>query len=140
MTLINAIFLSFIGLASGFVVAAGIFAFITMLGIIPRLAQRTGTADHIYGYEWMIILGGTAGNILNLFVTHLPVGMIGIPIYGLFSGIFVGCLAMSLAENLRVIPVFVRRMRLKQGLPVILLAMALGKCMGSILQFFFEGT
>ena len=73
MTLINAIFLSFIGLASGFVVAAGIFAFITMLGIIPRLAQRTGTADHIYGYEWMIILGGTAGNILNLFVTHLPV-------------------------------------------------------------------
>lgn len=111
MTLINAIFLSFIGLASGFVVAAGIFAFITMLGIIPRLAQRTGTADHIYGYEWMIILGGTAGNILNLFVTHLPVGMIGIPIYGLFSGIFVGCLAM-----------------------------ALGKCMGSILQFFFEGT
>ena len=58
MTLINAIFLSFIGLASGFVVAAGIFAFITMLGIIPRLAQRTGTADHIYGYEWMIILGG----------------------------------------------------------------------------------
>ena len=103
MTLINAIFLSFIGLASGFVVAAGIFAFITMLGIIPRLAQRTGTADHIYGYEWMIILGGTAGNILNLFVTHLPVGMIGIPIYGLFSGIFVGCLAMALAENLRVI-------------------------------------
>lgn len=84
MTLINAIFLSFIGLASGFVVAAGIFAFITMLGIIPRLAQRTGTADHIYGYEWMIILGGTAGNILNLFVTHLPVGMIGLPIYGLF--------------------------------------------------------
>ena len=83
MTLINAIFLSFIGLASGFVVAAGIFAFITMLGIIPRLAQRTGTADHIYGYEWMIILGGTAGNILNLFVTHLPVGMIGIPIYGM---------------------------------------------------------
>ena len=104
MTLINTIFLSFIGLASGFVVAAGIFAFITMLGIIPRLAQRTGTADHIYGYEWMIILGGTAGNILNLFVTHLPVGMIGIPIYGLFSGMFVGCLAMALAENLRVIP------------------------------------
>ncbi len=101
---------------------------------------ENGTADHIYGYEWMIILGGTAGNILNLFVTHLPVGMIGIPIYGLFSGIFVGCLAMALAENLRVIPVFVRRMRLKQGLPVILLAMALGKCMGSILQFFFEGT
>ena len=48
--------------------------------------------------------------------------------------------AMAAAENLRVIPVFVRRMRLKQGLSVILLAMALGKCIGSILQFFFEGT
>lgn len=140
MTLINAIFLSFIGLASGFVVAARNLCLYHDAWHHPRLAQRTGTADHIYGYEWMIILGGTAGNILNLFVTHLPVGMIGIPIYGLFSGIFVGCLAMALAENLRVIPVFVRRMRLKQGLPVILLAMALGKCMGSILQFFFEGT
>lgn len=140
MTLINAIFLAFIGLSSGFVVAAGIVAFITMLGIIPRLAQRTGTANHIYGYEWMIILGGTVGNSLNLFVSHLPVGILGLPVFGLFSGIFVGCLAMALAENLRVIPVFARRMRLKQGLPIILLAMALGKCIGSILQFFFQGT
>ncbi|MGN1205628.1 MAG: stage V sporulation protein AB [Eubacterium sp.] len=140
MTLINGFFLAFIGLASGLVVAAGIFAFISMLGIVPRLAQRTGTAPHIYGYEWMIIIGGTLGNIINLFVKHLPVTTVGLVIFGLFSGIFVGCLAMALAENLRVIPIFVRRMRLKKGLPIILLAMAVGKCIGSIVLFFFQGT
>ena len=140
MMLINEIILGFIGLSGGFVVSAGIFAFITMLGIIPRLAHRTGTANHIYGYEWMIILGGSLGNILNLFVKAMPVVVPGLIIFGMCSGIFVGCLAMALAENLRVIPIFVRRMHLKKGLAVILLAMALGKCAGSIFQFFFQGT
>ncbi|MCI5730549.1 MAG: stage V sporulation protein AB, partial [Eubacterium sp.] len=51
-----------VGLGSGFAVASGIFAFITMLGIIPRLAARTKTARHIVWYENMIVLGGTLGN------------------------------------------------------------------------------
>ena len=84
---------------------ARIFAFITMLDVIPRLTQRTGTAVHLYGYENMIILGGTLGNILFLFVGNFPVSYVGLAVFGLFSGIFIGCLAMALAESLRGIPI-----------------------------------
>lgn len=67
MTVIQYSVLILIGLASGFAVASGIFAFITMLGIIPRLAARTKTANHVVWYETMIIAGGALGNIWIVF-------------------------------------------------------------------------
>ena len=67
MTVIQYSVLILIGLASGFAVASGIFAFITMLGIIPRLAARTKTANHVVWYETMIIAGGAFGNIWIVF-------------------------------------------------------------------------
>lgn len=133
----DTILLSFLGVSAGVTVAAGVFAFITMLDVIPRLTHRTGTASHLYGYENVIILGGTVGNILVFFVDKFPVTYVGIAIYGLFSGVFVGCLAMALAESLRVIPIFVKRLKLKEGLPLLILAIALGKMAGTIFQYFF---
>lgn len=138
MTLIENVFLGFLGLSFGLTVSAGIFAFITMLDVIPRLTHRTGTAVHLYGYENTIILGGTLGNILFLFVRNFPVSYVGLAVFGLFSGIFIGCLAMALAESLRVIPIFVKRLKLKEGLPVVLVAIALGKLAGTIYQYFFK--
>lgn len=135
--LIKNAFLCLLGLSFGFTVAAGVFAFITMIGVIPRLAQRTGTAVHLFGYEWAIILGGTFGNVFILLLGSFPVTVVGVSIIGLFSGIFVGCLAMALAENLRVIPIFVRRLRLKEGIPILVVAIALGKTAGTIFQYFF---
>lgn len=138
MTLIENVFLGFLGLSFGLTVSAGIFAFITMLDVIPRLTHRTGTAVHLYGYENTIILGGTLGNIMFLFVRNFPVSYVGLAVFGLFSGIFIGCLAMALAESLRVIPIFVKRLKLKEGLPVVLVAIALGKLAGTIYQYFFK--
>ncbi len=137
MTLIENVFLGFLGLSFGLTVSAGIFAFITMLDVIPRLTHRTGTAVHLYGYENTIILGGTLGNILFLFVGNFPLSYVGLAVFGLFSGIFIGCLAMALAESLRVIPIFVKRLKMKEGLPIILIAIALGKLVGTIFQYFF---
>lgn len=137
MMLIENIVLGFFGLCFGMTVSAGVFAFITMLDIIPRLAQRTGTAAHLYGYEVAIILGGTAGNIALLFVKHFPVTQVGMGIFGLCGGIFVGCLSMALAESLRVIPIFVHRLKMREGLPLILIAFAAGKLIGTIIQYFF---
>lgn len=137
MTLIENVFLGVLGLSFGLTVSAGIFAFITMLDVIPRLTHRTGTAVHLYGYENTIILGGTLGNILFLFVGNFPLSYVGLAVFGLFSGIFIGCLAMALAESLRVIPIFVKRLKMKEGLPIILIAIALGKLVGTIFQYFF---
>ena len=72
MTVIQYSVLILIGLASGFAVASGIFAFITMLGIIPRLAARTNTANHVVWYETMIIAGGALGNIWIVFEIPMP--------------------------------------------------------------------
>lgn len=135
--LIKNIFLGFLGLSFGLTVSAGIFAFITMLNVIPRLTHRTGTAAHLYFYENTIILGGTLGNIMFLFVRNFPVSYVGLAVFGLFSGIFIGCLAMALAESLRVIPIFVKRLKMKEGLPIVLIAIALGKLAGTIFQYFF---
>lgn len=126
-----------IGLAGGGVIAAGVFSFITMIGIFPRLASRTNTSAYIYYYESAIILGGTLGNILTVYNPAVPfLGKIGLFLFGFYAGIYTGCLAMALAENLKVIPVLVRRIKLKQGLPWIIAAAALGKAIGSFYQFY----
>lgn len=135
--LIKNILLGFFGLSFGITVSAGVFAFITMLDVIPRLAHRTGTARHLYGFENAIILGGTFGNALILFADRFPVTYAGMSVFGLCSGVFVGCLSMALAESLRVIPIFVKRLRMRQGLPVVLIAFAIGKLVGTIFQYFF---
>ena len=62
--------LCFIGLSSGGVIAAGIFAFLAIIGVFPRLIGVTHTRCHVILYETLLILGGTAGNLMDLF--HLP--------------------------------------------------------------------
>ena len=118
MTVIQYSVLILIGLASGFAVASGIFAFITMLGIIPRLAARTKTANHVVWYETMIIAGGALGNIWIVYV---------------------GCLVMALAEMLRVIPILVNRLQIKEAFYLIPLAIAIGKITGTLFQYFYQG-
>lgn len=135
--LIRYIGLLVIGMTSGGVIAAGIFAFITMIGVFPRLASRTNTSAYIYYYESAIIAGGTIGNLVSVFNPGISaMGIVGISLFGFFSGIYVGCLAMALAENLKVIPVLIRRTKLKQGLPWIIAALAVGKTVGSWYQFY----
>lgn len=135
--LIKNFILLFISLCEGMVVAAGIFAFITKIGVFPRLAMRTHTTAYTYLYETVIAAGGTAGNLITVFMPGLPViGTPGLLLFGIFSGVFVGCLAMALAESLKVIPVLVKRTGLKYGLPWIIAALAAGKALGSFYQFY----
>lgn len=131
------IVLALIGFSGGLAVAGGVFAFISMLKIIPRLADRLGQASRIYQVETLIALGGVAGAILTVYQVHFPVGWIGMILFGLFAGIFVGCLAMALAETLKVIPVLFQRLSLMTGLPVVITVMALGKMLGSFVQLMF---
>lgn len=136
--LIENMLLGFLGFSFGVTVSAGVFAFITMLDVIPRLAHRTGTAVHLYAYENGIIFGGAFGNLLTLFIKDFPVGYIGLSVFGVCAGVFVGCLAMALAESLRVIPVFVKRLKMRVGLPFVLIAIALGKFLGTLFQYLYH--
>lgn len=135
--LIKLIFMGIIGLASGFAIAGGTFAFITWLGLITRLATKTKTASNILIYEDMVVLGAGIGNIMHLYEFTIPLGLAGITMYGLFSGIFTGCLAVALAEVIQTFPIFMSRAKIKIGAPYILLSLALGKGIGTLIQFFF---
>lgn len=139
MEIIQKIILMVIGVAGGVAVAGGTFALITILGIIPRFADRFGLSKYIYKMETTIALGGTIGSLLTVFKLHIPIGNIGMGIFGIFAGIFIGSLAMSLAENLKVIPIAYDRMKLKTGLQSVVAAIALGKGLAAFYQLFIRG-
>ena len=123
---IKQMFAAAIGLASGGIIAAGVFAFLAVIGVFPRLIGKTKTWNHLSLYETVIILGEGAGIAAGGMVT----GIIGVCI-----GIFVGCLVMSLAETLQALPVFSRRIHLAVGFQYVILSIALGKLMGSLIYF-----
>ena len=123
------------GFSSGAVVAGGIFAFIAIIGVIPRLAQRTGTLKFIRLYEDFVVLGGIFGCLTLFLDYYIPVGNALAAGIAACVGVFVGSLAVSLAEVMSVIPIFMRRMRLNTGLGIMITALALGKAVGSIIYF-----
>ena len=57
----------------------------------------------------------------------------------LLCGIFVGVLAMALAEVLNVMPILMRRARLNKGITWFVVSFALGKLLGSLLYFLKDG-
>ena len=120
MTLLKGLFLMFLGLSAGGIIAAGVFAFLAIIGVFPRLIGKTRTNRHIFLYETVIIIGGVLGNVSDLYEFPLLMGgNMVLWIYGLAVGIFVGCLVMSLAETLKALPVISRRIHLAVGLQLV---------------------
>lgn len=139
------ILLAVIGVSAGVAAAGGLFAFIVELGVVADFADRTHTADKILLYESSVALGGILGNLAYIFQIGLPggaaqlaAGRCVLGIFGLFSGIFVGCWAMALAEILNVFPVFMRRARIVRYVTAFTLSVAAGKGLGAWL-FFYRG-
>lgn len=126
--------LLFAGLSGGVCVAGGLFAFLTIVGVLTRLASGTKTAKNVVLYEDISLFGLVFGNLASLFGESLPIGTISLLIYGLGAGVFTGCLAAALAEIVNVIPVMVKRIRLRCGMSAVMAAFALGKLAGSIYQ------
>lgn len=132
----NNLLLIVIGIGSGMAIAAGVFALITKVGVIPQIADVTHTAAYVTTYEMAILAGALFGNYVTIFPISLSLPTWVMGIFGIFSGIFVGCLATALAESLNVTAIFTRRLRLHTGIAWIVLSMALGKIFGSLIYFF----
>lgn len=128
--------LAFLGLIFGIAVAAGVFALIAGLGLVPRLAGKTSSAAYIVPLENALIAGGIFGTVISVF-TEIPLslGTWFLVLYGLFAGIFAGCLSVALAEVLNVFPILFRRVGLKEGLGLGILFFALGKMAGGFYFF-----
>lgn len=132
------VLITVIGFSSGFIVAGGVVALMVGLGIITRFIGITHTAKYVKYYEDAILLGTVAGTILTVFETELVIGSWVLLLFGLFMGIFVGGWILALAEVINVFPVYCRRLGITKGLSWIVVTMAAGKILGSLLFFYMR--
>ncbi|MDR0999963.1 MAG: stage V sporulation protein AB [Clostridiales bacterium] len=133
------VFVILLGFGSGAVISGAVFAFIAVIGVVPRLAQKTKTKNSLKLYEEAISFGGIAGCVEGFFKIPIPTHVVIVAALFVCVGIFYGCLAVSLAEVLDVIPILSRRTKLQQGIFFFILAIALGKLTGSILYYVVPG-
>ncbi len=132
---INILF-SIIGFAGGVAVAGGTFALLVKIGVFTRLVEMARTAKEITWLETAIVLGGICGNIVALFSLSVPLGIVGIVLFGIASGMYVGWLHMALAEMLSVFSVGFRRLKLKYGIGVTVCFIGIGKLVGALIYFY----
>lgn len=151
------ILLGIIGVSSGLIVSAGVFTVLISVGLIPRFAGKMHVARKIFVLEEMVVFGTLFGGFFSVFSDWGMIGafvreheifgsratdgawdLIGtvfLLVFGVFAGIFVGCLALAIAEMLNTIPIFARRIGFRHGLGIAILAVALGKLVGSLVYF-----
>ena len=135
---IKQIFMAAVGLSCGFAVAGGLFALIIALGLVAEFADQTHTARYIFWYEDAVAAGGILGNLMSVYRLIVPVGPVGVGIFGIFSGIFVGAWAMALTEIVNIVPIFTRRIDMRRGLALVIAVMALGRTIGSLIFYYFR--
>lgn len=138
--LIDTVVTIFVGLASGIAVGSGFVAFITVLGIVPRLTQVSQTKRHMQKYERAIIFGAVVGSIFSLNEWSFSLTKWLLVPLGLFVGMFVGLLAAALTEVLNVLPILARRIGATQHVLVLLMALVLGKIVGSLFHWLYFVT
>ncbi|MEW8987386.1 MAG: stage V sporulation protein AB [Bacillus sp. (in: firmicutes)] len=135
--IIKIIFVVFLSLAGGLAVGAGFVAFLTVLGILPRLTQLSKTMKMIRYYEWAIVIGavvGTFGSLRDPVFVLSPVFIIAL---GLAGGIFVGMLAAGLTEVLNVFPILAKRIGIEDRIELLMMAIVLGKIFGSLFHWIY---
>ena len=150
------LFLIIFSASYGLLAAAGVFTVLVAVGLVPRFAGKTHTGKKVVLYEEMVIFGTITGCVLSIFSRYcrfgawwqqrfpeqmkvlLAAGNVLQAIYGLFAGMFIGCLALAIAEMLDSIPILTRRISFRHGIGAVVLGMALGKLSGSLFYFWAE--
>ncbi|WP_108672314.1 stage V sporulation protein AB [Peribacillus acanthi] len=127
----------FIGFAGGLAVGAGFVAFLTVLGVIPRLTQLTKTMKMIHYYELAVVLGAVLGGWVSLRDSILGLPQLLLIFMGLLSGIFNGMLASALTEVLNVLPLLAKRVGVQEKIVYLLMAIVFGKIFGSLFQWIY---
>ena len=97
---IRSFFLIFYGLCAGGLIAASFLAFLSMLGVIPRLAGLTKSMKNARMYESFVALGGILGTLVFLYRWQIKAGYPLLVLYVLFVVIFLGCMIGSFADTI----------------------------------------
>ncbi|AUJ26358.1 hypothetical protein A21D_03324 [Virgibacillus dokdonensis] len=126
-----------IGFSAGLAVGAGYVAFITILGIVPRLIQLSKTEMFLPIYTACILVGSLFGTYLSFTSVVWNNSVFFIAVWGLLQGIFNGMLAAALAEVLNVFPILYKRIGIEKYLLWLLMAIVFGKIAGSLFQWLY---
>ena len=132
--LIRYVLLGTVCLASGVAISGGYFAFISMIGIFPKLLEKVKGARHYMLIECLLAYGASLANLLYVFNIPFHITWVGYTVVCLFGGIFVGCLAGALTEVLNVIPIALRRFSVRRNMPYVIYGLAAGKLVGSVIS------
>ena len=132
---IRSILLIFYGLCAGGLIAASFLAFLSMLGVIPRLAGLTKSIKYARAYE-SFVAAGILGTLAFIYRWSIRAGYWLLAAYGIFGGIFIGCMIGALAETIKSLPIFSRRLKLRSGIPYVIYGIALGKMFGCYMYFY----
>ena len=136
------------GLSDGFLTAAAYVAVMAMLGIFPKIAARTNTAKQCILYENCLMLGILLSTLIQFCVIYsssgilqseqLPriLGILLLSATGLFGGIYIGFLIGGLSEVLNVIPTYARKAHIQKRVGLLIIFLALGKGVFSLIYFF----
>ncbi len=127
--------LALIGFCTGAVVAAALFAFVVTIGLVVRIIGKCHLSVRSRLFEDCIAIGAAAGNLYYFTKSPLPGGAAFLAVFGIFAGMYVGCLVMALAETVNALPVMSRRLRLNVGLQYLILGVAVGKAVGALIYF-----
>ncbi len=131
--LIRHVCLAIAAASGGAVIAGGYFAFISLIGVFPKLIEKVKGNRHYMLVEGCLTYGAAIANAIYIFNIKCPVTIIGLAVVTLFGGIFVGCLIGALSEVLNVFPIISRRFDFRRGIPYVIIAVAIGKVVGSII-------
>ena len=126
-----------IGFSGGLAVGAGFVAFLTVLGIIPRLIQLSKTEKFINVYISCVIIGSLVGTFLSFTSITWSQPIFLLLFWGLLHGIFNGMLAAALTEILNVFPIIYKRLGIDRHLIWLFMAVVLGKIAGSLFQWMY---
>lgn len=135
MGLLDSLLLVMIGLAGGIAVGSGLVAFLTVLDIVPRLTVLTQTRRQIHWYEWAFVLGALLYTWADFGEWVAFFSPVSTAIVGFLSGIFTGLLAAALTEVINVLPILAKRIRMESRILWLLMAMVMGKVVGSLFQW-----
>lgn len=128
-----------IGFAGGLLVGGGMAALFTLLQIVPRLLQAARCRSAIRWMPIAIMGGAAAAAMVSLGWIWFDPGKAVLLIAGVLMGSFVGMLAMALAEALQMLTITVKHGAIARAAILLVIAMAGGKLVGSVLFFLIPG-
>lgn len=115
-------------------VGAGVVGVLILIGIIPRMAQISKTKEYMSWYEGILVIGTLLGSLISIQNIYIKIGWIGVIIFGLAYGIFIGFLSSGLTEVLDYIPTVCRRLRVPtMYFKYVIICLLIGKVIGSFI-------